>query len=102
MLNEADFIRFSSDADNIFIATVKMHLYYMNPSIDKDRMIAKQKNELNDKMKPLTTTIINCRLKSKKECDEYVKKIAVDIIAHYSLGPPSTEVCIFLISCSIR
>ncbi|XP_055325490.1 cilia- and flagella-associated protein 206 [Sitodiplosis mosellana] len=37
-------------------------------------------------MEPLTRLIINTRLKSKIDCDEYVKKLAVDIIAHYALG----------------
>lgn len=60
----------------------------MHHYIDKNRIIETQRNVLDDKMRPLTRTIINTQLKSKKECDEYMKKLAVDIIAHYSLGSP--------------
>lgn len=76
------------DSDNLFIAIVKMQVYYMNNYIDKNRIAEKHRLELNEKMRPLTRAIINTQLKSKKECDEYMKKLAVDIIAHYALGSP--------------
>lgn len=60
----------------------------MNNNIDKNRIIEKHRNGLDEKMRPLTRSIINTQLKSKKECDEYIKKLAVDIIAHYALGSP--------------
>lgn len=63
-----------------------MQVYYINHSIDKNQIIAKHQNDMREKMEPLTRLIINTRLKSKTECDEYVKKLAVDIIAHYALG----------------
>lgn len=63
-----------------------MQVYYINNSIDKIQIIAKHQNDMREKMKPLTRLIINTRLKSKTECDEYVKKLAVDIIAQYALG----------------
>lgn len=65
-----------------------MQVYYMNHYIDKNRIIEKQRIVLDDKMRPLTRSIINTQIKLKKECDEYMKKIAVDIIAHYALGCP--------------
>lgn len=60
----------------------------MTNYIDKNRIIEKHRNNLDEKMRPLTRSIINTQLKSKKECDEYMKKLAVDIIAHYALGSP--------------
>lgn len=74
------------DPDNLFIAIVKMQVYYMSSYIDKNRIIEKHRNGLDEKMRPLTRSIINKQIKSKKECDEYMKKLAVDIIAHYALG----------------
>lgn len=70
-----------------------MQVYYINNIIDKNRIIAKHQSNMDAKMKPLTRLIIDSRLKSKKECDEYVKKLAVDIIAYYALGnPENTQV----------
>lgn len=60
----------------------------MNNYINKNQIIEKHRNDLDKKMRPLTRSIINTQLKSKKECDEYMKKLAVDIIAHYALGSP--------------
>lgn len=76
------------DPDNLFIAIVKMQVYYMNSYIDKNRIVEKHRMGLDEKMRPLTRSIISTQLKSKKECDEYMKKLAVDIIAHYALGSP--------------
>lgn len=84
------------DSDNLFIAIVKMQVYYMNNYIDNSRIIEKYRNGLDEKMRPLTRSIINTQLKSKKECDEYMKKLAVDIIAHYALGnPENVQVNVF-------
>lgn len=79
------------DPDNLFVATVKMQIYYMDHYIDKNRIIEKHRNEFDEKMRPLTRSIINTQLKSKKECDEYMKKLAVDIIARYALGSPENS-----------
>lgn len=66
----------------------------MDHFIDKNRIIEKHRSGQDEKMRPLTRSIINTQLKSKKECDEYMKKLAVDIIAHYGLGSPeNTQVC---------
>lgn len=78
----------NADPDNIFLAIVKMQVYYINHYIDKNQIITKHQTDIDVKMEPLTRLIINTRLKSKIECDEYVKKLAVDIIAHYALGNP--------------
>lgn len=56
---------------------------------DEKRIIANENDRVEAKMKPLTLTIYNTRLKLIADCDEYAKKIAVDIIVHYSLGNPS-------------
>lgn len=66
-----------------------MQVYYMDYSVDEKRIIATKNDRLEAKMKPLTRTILENRLKSKNDCDEYVKKIAVDITVHNSLGNPS-------------
>lgn len=77
------------------MAIVKMQVFYMNNFIEKNRIIAKHQSDMNEKMRPLTELIINTRLKSKTECDDYVKKLAVDIIAYYALGnPENAQVCI--------
>lgn len=68
-----------------------MQVYYINNSIDKTQIVAKHQNEMREKMKPLTRSIIDTRLKSKTECDEYVKKLAVDIIAQSALGNAKNE-----------
>lgn len=65
-----------------------MQMYYIDHYIDKHRIIAKHRADMEEKMKPLSRLIINTSLKSKNECDEYVKKLAVDIIAFYALGNP--------------
>lgn len=65
-----------------------MQVYYIDNHIDIDRMIAKQRADMVEQIEPLTRSIINTRLKSKKECGEYMKKLAVDIIAYYALGNP--------------
>lgn len=65
-----------------------MQMYYIDHYIDKHRIIAKHHADMEEKMKPLSRLIINTSLKSKNECDEYVKKLAVDIIAFYALGNP--------------
>lgn len=65
-----------------------MQVYYIDNYIDKNRIIAKHQAAMNAKMEPLTRLIINTRLKSKTECDEYMKKLSVDIIAHFALGNP--------------
>lgn len=87
--------------DSLFVGIVKMQVYYINHYIDKRQIIAKHQTSMNEKMEPLTRLIINTRLKSKKECDEYLKKLAVDIIAHYALGNPETsaQVCQFVSVC---
>lgn len=77
-----------ADPDSLFVAIVKMQVHYMDHHIDKHRIIAKHQSSLDEKMQPLIRLIINTRLKSKKECDEYVKMLAVDIIAFYALGNP--------------
>lgn len=82
-----------ADPDNLFVAIVKMQIYYIDHHIDKHRIIAQHQHDLDGKMQPLFRSIIETRLKSKKECDEYVKMLAVDIIAHYALGnPENTQV----------
>lgn len=86
-----------TDPDNLFVAIVKLQVYYMDHYIDKNRIIAKHQTEMNEKMEPLTRQIINTRLKSKTECDEYMKKLAVDIIAHYALGNPGQSQVRFFI-----
>ncbi|XP_031633398.1 cilia- and flagella-associated protein 206 [Contarinia nasturtii] len=83
-----DYVQIVSDPDSIFVAIIKMQIYYIDHYIDKSRIITKHQATMNAKMEPLTRLIINTRLKSKSECDEYVKKLAVDIIAHYGLGNP--------------
>lgn len=74
-----------TDPDSICAATVRMQVYYMDNYIDES-LISKQRHKLDHIMKPLYTVIINTRLKSKKDCKEYVKKIATDITTFYSLG----------------
>lgn len=90
------------DPDNIFVAIVKMQIYYIDHHIDKHRIIAHHQTNLDKEMQPLFRTIIDTNLKSTKECDEYVKMLAVDIIAHYALGNPNnpqvcTSICTFAI-----
>lgn len=57
----------------------------MDNYIDES-LLSKHEQELDRIMKPLYSVIINTRLKSKKDCNEYVKKIASDITTFYSLG----------------
>lgn len=65
---------------------MKMQVYYMENCNQEYSLIAKRKHDLDEKLKPLYTWIINTHLKSKKDCNEYFKKLAADIIAYYSLG----------------
>lgn len=65
-----------------------MQVYFINNHIDKNRIIEQHEANMNLKMKPLTHLIISTRLKGRNECDDYVKKLAVDIIAYYGLGNP--------------
>lgn len=51
-----------------------------------ESLIRKQKHELDKIMKPLYSVIIKTRLISKKDCNEYVKKLATDITTFYALG----------------
>lgn len=78
----------ATDPDNLFVAIVKIQVYYIDHFIDKHRIIAQHQHDSDEKMRPLSRSIIETRLKSKAECDEYVKMLAVDIIAHYALGNP--------------
>lgn len=51
-----------------------------------ESLIRKQKHELDEIMNPLYSVIINTRLKSKKDCNEYVRKLATDITTFHALG----------------
>lgn len=75
----------------------------MEHPIDKDHVTAKHKQDLELKIKPLTQAIIESSFKSKENTDNYIKKIAVDIIVHCSLGDPSKpEVYIIFSSNSVQ
>lgn len=61
----------------------------MKHHIDDDSIIANYNAGLQTKMKTLTRVIMGTNLRTKNECEDYLKKIAVDTIVQYSLGDPS-------------
>lgn len=65
----------------------------MDHTIDKNQIIGRYCERLMLKTQPLTRDIINNVLHSKHDDNKYFKKIATEIIVHFSLGNPvKTEV----------
>lgn len=65
----------------------------MDHTTDKNQIIGRYCERLMLKTQPLTQDIINNVLHSKHDDDKYLKKIATEIIVHFSLGNPvKTEV----------
>lgn len=71
------------------MATLKLQIYYMKHQIDGDRIISKYDAGLQTKMSALTQAIMGTCLRTKNQCEDYTKKIAVDTVVQYSLGDPS-------------
>lgn len=79
--------------NSIFLQTLKMQVYFMDHTIDKNQIIGRYCERLMLKTQPLTRDIINNVLHSKHDDNKYFKKIATQIIVHFSLGNPvKTEV----------
>lgn len=61
----------------------------MKHQIDDDSIIGNYTTDLQAKMSALTRAIVGTSLRTKNQCEDYLKKIAVDTIVQYSLGDPS-------------
>lgn len=61
----------------------------MKHQIDANDIIDNYNKCVQTKMRALTRAIIGTSLRTKNECDDYLKKMAVDTIVQYSLGDPS-------------
>lgn len=63
-----------------------MQIYYMDHCNVENHLIDKRNHDLDEKMQPLYKTIIDTSLQSKKDCNDYTKKLTAYIATYYSLG----------------
>lgn len=61
----------------------------MKHEIDDENIIGQYNTGLQAKMSSLLRAIMDTSLRTKNQCKEFLKKIAVDIIVQYALGDPT-------------
>lgn len=61
----------------------------MDHIIDVNQIIGRHREQLLAKSQPLTRDIMNTIVHSKHDDNKYFKKLATDIIVHFSLGNPA-------------
>lgn len=61
----------------------------MKHQIDDDCIVGRYNTGLQAKLSALTQAIMGTSLRTKNQCENYLKKIAVDTVVQYSLGDPS-------------
>lgn len=79
----------ASVAQSDFVQTLKMQVYFMDHALDANQIIGRHREQLLAKSQPLTRDIINSVVHSKHDDNKYFKKLATDIIVHFSLGNPT-------------
>lgn len=61
----------------------------MKHQIDDGSIVEQYNTGLKAKMGSLLRTIMDTTLRTKNQCDDFLKKISVNIIVQYSLGDPT-------------